>query len=151
MSNTRTRQTQGGSTKRRRTLERFQVLNGFVDLGLARLTRSQIAVYLIIYRDTQPSGLARTSLSDLARRGGMSRRQASRALRALIGRGAVHVVRKGVIGKATLYSLYPPDVLGQINPRLRPWLGVQEAPEEPARHRSAEPGRTDVHHPIRNT
>jgi predicted DNA-binding transcriptional regulator len=107
---------------RRRSLERFGVLNGFVDFGLAGLSRSEVAVWLILYRDTRPSGLARTSLADLARRGGMSRRQASRALRALIARGAVHVIRKGVIGKATVYSLYPPEILGEINPEARAWL-----------------------------
>jgi hypothetical protein len=67
-------------TRRRISLERFKVLNDFVDLGMAKLTRSQIAVYLILYRDTKPNGLARTSRSELARRGGMTERQASRAL-----------------------------------------------------------------------
>ena len=111
---------------RRRTLERFGVLNGFVDFGLAGLSRSEAAVWLILFRDTKPTGLARTSLSDLARRGGMSRRQATRALRALMARGAVYVIRKGVVGKATLYSLYPPEVLGDINPRLRSWLRASQ-------------------------
>jgi hypothetical protein len=119
-----------GGAARRRTLERFGVFNGFVDHGLAGLPRSEAAVWLILFRDTKPTGLARTSLSDLARRGGMSRRQASRALRALIRRGAVHVIRKGVVGKATIYSLYPPDVLGQINPQMRPWLVPSPPPAE---------------------
>jgi hypothetical protein len=121
MSSKRTRWNKGGAA-RRRSLERFGVLNGFVDFGLAGLSRSEIAVWLILYRDTKPNGLARTSRSDLARRGGMSRRQATRALRALIGHGAVHVIRKGVVGKATLYSLYPPDVLVQICPQVGRWL-----------------------------
>jgi hypothetical protein len=67
-------------TRRRISLERFKVLNDFVDLGMAKLTRSQIAVYLTLYRDTKPNGLARTSRSELACRGGMTERQASRAL-----------------------------------------------------------------------
>jgi hypothetical protein len=130
MSSKGTRRNKGGAD-RRRSLERFQILNGFVDFGLAGLSRSEIAVWLIIYRDTKPSGLARTSLSDLARRGGMSRRQATRALRALIGRGAVHVIRKGVVGKATIYSIYPPDVLSEICPQVGRWLRTSPlAPEE---------------------
>ncbi len=89
-------------------------------------------MWLMLYRDTKPTGLARTSLADLARRGGMSRRQASRALRALGERGAVHIIRKGVVGKATLYSLYPPELLGEINPRMRAWLrACPTVPEEP--------------------
>jgi hypothetical protein len=106
----------------RPSLERFLILNDFVDLGLAKLPRSQIATYLVLFRDTRPTGLARTGLSDLARRGGMSRRQATRALRELIRRGAVHVIRPGVPGKATIYSIYSPDVLHRLNPTLSSWL-----------------------------
>jgi DNA-binding MarR family transcriptional regulator len=109
-------------TRRRYTLERFQVLNDFVDHGLADLSRSEVAVYLILFRDTQPTGLARTSLTELARRGGMSERQASRALNKLIQRGAVHVIRKAVGQRAAMYSLYPSDVLSEVNPRLKSWL-----------------------------
>jgi hypothetical protein len=129
MSSKGTRRNKGGAA-RRRSLERFQILNGFVDFGLAGLSRSEIAVWLIIFRDTKPSGLARTSLSDQARRGGMSRRQATRALRALIRRGAVHVIRKGVVGKATIYSIYPPDVLGEICPQIGRWLRAAGTPAE---------------------
>jgi hypothetical protein len=115
-------------TRRKYALERFQVLNDFVDLGLADLSRSEIGVYLILWRDTKPTGLARTSLTELARRGGMSERQASRALGKLIGQGAVHVIRRGIRGKAALYSLYPPDMLVKINPRLQSWIDGKEAP-----------------------
>ncbi len=57
-------------TRRKYTLERFQVLNDFVDHGLAELSRSEIAVYMTLFRDTRPTGLARTSLTELSRRGG---------------------------------------------------------------------------------
>lgn len=121
MTSKATRPSNRGSV-RRRSKERFAILNGFVDHGLANLKRSEIAVWLIVFRDSKPNGLARTSLSDLARRGGISRRQASRALQELIGRGVVHVIKKGVVGKATVYSLYPPEALRRINPQLGPWL-----------------------------
>ncbi len=53
------------------------------------------------------------------------------ALGELCGRGAVHVIRKGVPGKATLYSLYAPELLADINPRLRSWLrSAAPVPEE---------------------
>jgi predicted DNA-binding transcriptional regulator len=118
-------------TRRKKvSLERWQVFNDFVDQGLAKLSRSEIAVYLILFRDTKPTGLARTSRSELARRGGISERQASRALQALIRRGKVHIIRKPAVGKAALYSLYPPDVLAEINPGLKSWIdGTAEPPD----------------------
>lgn len=115
------------NTARRWSLERFKVLNGLVDLGLRGLTRSELAIWLIVYRNTRPNGLARVSLSELAHRGGMSRRQATRALGALVDRGVVHVIRRGVIGKATVYSLYPPGFLAEICPQLGPWLRASPA------------------------
>ncbi len=117
--------------RRRNSLERFKVLNDFVDVGMAQLSRSEIAVYLIVFRDTKPTGLARTSRTELARRGGMTERQASRALTKLINRGAVHVIRRGFKGKVALYSLYPPDVLAEINPGLKSWInGTAEPPDD---------------------
>ncbi len=118
-------------TRRRYTLERFQVLNAFVDHGLADLSRSEIAVYMILFRDTKPTGLARTSRTELARRGGMTERQASRALNKLIDRGAVHVIRKATGRRAALYSLYPFEVLAEINPGLKSWIdGTIELPDD---------------------
>ncbi len=113
------------------SLERFKVLNDFVDLGMAQLSRSEIAVYLIVFRDTKPTGLARTSRTELARRGGMTERQASRALNKLIDRGAVHVIRRATGRRAALYSLYPSDVLAEINPGLKSWIdGTAELPND---------------------
>jgi hypothetical protein len=82
-----------------------------------------------LFRNTKPTGLARTSLTEFSRRGGMSERQASRALAKLIGLGAGRVIRRGIRAKATLYSLYPPDMLVKINPRLKSWIdGTQQPP-----------------------
>jgi DNA-binding MarR family transcriptional regulator len=115
--------------RRKQSLARFQVLNEFVDVGLSQLSRSEIAVYLILFRDTKPTGLARTSRSELARRGGMTQRQASRALTKLIGRGAVHVIRKALGQRSGIYSLYPLDLLTKINPGLKSWLdGTTQLP-----------------------
>ncbi len=79
---------------KRKAGERFGVLNGFVDLTLATLTRSEIAIWLILYRDTK-DGIARTSFDDLARRAGCDRRNVSRALQVLESRGLVVVVSRG--------------------------------------------------------
>jgi DNA-binding transcriptional ArsR family regulator len=74
--------------------ERFKVLNAFVDFPLADLTRAEIAVWLVLYRDTR-DGTARTSYDGLARRAGLNRRTVSRALRQLERRGLVKVVHRG--------------------------------------------------------
>ena len=59
----------GGRPEARSRL-RFEVLNAFVDTGMADLSRAELAVWLILYRDTKPGGTARASLDDLARRAG---------------------------------------------------------------------------------
>ncbi len=68
-----------GKPARRRTGDRFAVLNAFVDFTLAGLTRNEIAVWLVLYRDTKPDGTARTSQVDMARRVGKSDRTVRRA------------------------------------------------------------------------
>jgi hypothetical protein len=74
--------------------ERFAVLNGFVDFTLAELSRREIAVWLVLFRDTR-DGTARTSYDDIARRAGLNRRNVGRALRQLEGQGLVQVVHRG--------------------------------------------------------
>lgn len=83
---------------RRRTQDRFAEINGFVDSTLSRLTRSAVAVWLILWRDTKPNGLARTGQTDLARRAGVSQRAVRKALVCLVGLKLVKVVRKGRAG-----------------------------------------------------
>ena len=67
------------TTTRRVARLRFEMLNALVDTGLADLSRAELAVRLILYRDTKRDGTARASLDDLARRRGMNRQTASRA------------------------------------------------------------------------
>src|SRR5262245_24693336 len=74
--------------------ERFAVLNAFVDFTLAGLSRAEIAVWLVLYRDTR-DGTARTSYDDMARRAGLNRRNVGRAIRRLEGRGLLQVVHRG--------------------------------------------------------
>jgi DNA-binding transcriptional ArsR family regulator len=77
-----------------KTSERFRVLNAFVDFALAGLSRADITVWLVLYRDTR-DGTARTSYDDLACRAGLNRRTVGRALRQLERRGLVRVVHRG--------------------------------------------------------
>jgi DNA-binding GntR family transcriptional regulator len=52
-----------------------------------------------LWRDTKPDGLARTAVADLARRIGNDRSTVIRALRLLVERGRLEVVRRGGLGR----------------------------------------------------
>jgi hypothetical protein len=78
--------------------ERFKTLNAFADFTLAQLSRAEIAVWLILWRDTR-GGIARTAYDDLARRAGCNRRNVGRALRRLEQLGLLQVVHRGGLGR----------------------------------------------------
>lgn len=82
-----------------RRKDRFGEMNGFVDLTLKELSRSELAVWLIRWRDTKPNGLAKTSQAGLAKRGGLSLRMVQYALKSLQERELLKVVQRGRIGK----------------------------------------------------
>jgi len=75
--------------------ERFAVLNAFTDFALADLTGAEAKVWLILFRDTQRTGTARTGQTDIARRAGLSPRGVRKALDKLQAKGLVMVVRRG--------------------------------------------------------
>ncbi len=95
-------------TSRRESRLRFEMLNAFVDDGMADLSRAELAVWLILYRDTQRNGIARASLDDLARRGGMNRQTASRAVGRLARRNMLQVIRRGGLNSGpSAYRVFP--------------------------------------------
>ena len=95
-------------TSRRQSRLRFETLNAFVDTGMADLSRAELAVWLILYRDTQRNGVARASLDDLARRGGMNRQTACRAVGRLARRKMLQVIRRGGLNTGpSAYRVYP--------------------------------------------
>ena len=75
--------------------ERFQVLNDFVDVQMRELSHAAVRAWLVLYRDTKPNGLAKTGLTDLARRAGFSLSTAKRAVRELVDRGLAKPVHRG--------------------------------------------------------
>jgi hypothetical protein len=83
-----------GKTGKRSAGERFRVLNNFVDFTLSELNRAEIAVWLILYRDTR-DGTARTGMADLTRRAGCAKRNAVRAVQRLEKLGLLKVVHRG--------------------------------------------------------
>ena len=95
-------------TSKRRSRHRFEILNAFVDSGMVGLSRAELAVWLAIYRDTGQDGTARASFADLARRGGMDRRTASRAVCRLARRKMLRVVRPGGLNRGpSVYRVFP--------------------------------------------
>jgi hypothetical protein len=95
-------------TPKRVSTLRFQLLNAFVDGGMSDLSRAELAVWLTLYRDTKRDGTARASLDDLARRGGMDRQTASRAVGRLGRRKMLQVLRRGGLNRGpSVYRVFP--------------------------------------------
>ena len=87
--------------------ERFRVLNNFVDFTLAELSRAEISVWLVLFRDTR-DGTARTGMADIARRAGCSRRNVVRAVQRLEQLGLIQVVHRGGFRRgASRYRVKP--------------------------------------------
>lgn len=77
--------------------DRFPMLNRFIDFTIRELDRNEIAVWLILFRDTR-EGIAATGQTDIARRAGVAARTVRRVISKLAARGLVQVVRRGSIG-----------------------------------------------------
>lgn len=75
--------------------QRWGHLNGFVDVTLRDLTPAEVRVWLVLFRDTKPDGTARTGQTDIAERAGLCVRMVKKALKKLIGRDIVKVLRRG--------------------------------------------------------
>jgi len=95
--------------KRKNTGDRFAVLNAFIDVTLAGLTRSEIAVWLILYRDTR-DGTVRTSQENIAKRSGTSVRHVKRAVASLTAAGLLTEVFRGGLNRGP--SRYRVNSLG---------------------------------------
>lgn len=96
-------------SRKRETAFRFELLNGFVDRGMADLTRAELAVWLVLFRDARPpDGIARTAVTDIAKRGGMSTRAAGDAVGKLAARKMLKIVRRGGLNQGpAVYQVFP--------------------------------------------
>lgn len=93
--------------KGKKTGERFQTINTFADISLAKLDRAEIAVWMLLWRDTK-NGTARTSQADLARRAGIRERTARRAIKSLHCAGLLTVVYRGGLQRGpSIYRVHP--------------------------------------------
>ena len=109
-----------GKPRRRKTGDRFAVLNAFVDFAAGMLTRAEVLVWLILFRDTKPDGIARTSQADLARRAGVNVGTVKRTAAGLRRRGLLTVVFRGSLRRGPsayrVYSLPTPRTKGAPAP-----------------------------------
>jgi hypothetical protein len=98
--------------------------NWLADRGFQEMQKSEAITYFMLLRDSKPDGTSRAALTDLAKRTGMSRSTIIRAIRSLIEHDDVRIVRRGVPGKATLYSIFPSEVLKILNPQAEEWTST---------------------------
>jgi hypothetical protein len=105
---TRRQATKANTPKGKLKGERFRTINAFVDFTLAALDRAEIAVWLILWRDTKKDGQAQTSQADLARRAGTNQRTVRRALKSLRQAGLLTVVYQGGLNRGlSVYRVQP--------------------------------------------
>ena len=96
-----------GKPARRKTGDRFAVLNAFVDAGMKGLSRVELATWLVLYRDTR-DGTACTSQRSIAQRLGCSVRAVTKAIGKLRRRGLlVQVFRGGQDRGPSIYRVWP--------------------------------------------
>jgi septal ring-binding cell division protein DamX len=98
--------------KTAKSAQRFHTINDFVDLSMRGLTGAAAKAWVVLWRDTKPNGLAKTAMSDLARRMGCSTTTAKRAVRELKAAGLLDVPVVGGLGRGA--SVY--RVVGYVGP-----------------------------------
>ncbi len=99
----------GPNKQRKAAADRFAVLNNFIDFTLAGLTRNELAVWLVLYRDSR-EGIARTSQADIARRAGVTDRTVRNVLRKLEGKRLLKTVFRGSLNAGpSSYRVLPLD------------------------------------------
>lgn len=108
------------SVKRNTTGGRFREFNAFVDFTAGTLERSELLVWLTLFRDCR-DGITRTGQADLARRTRIGERTVRHAIGKLVKRGLLKIVRRGGISA------------GPSTYRLRPLEPAQIDPGAPAK------------------
>ena len=89
------------------TSNRFGELNAFVDCSMAGLSRAEALTWLVLWRDTR-NDTVRTSMTDVARRIGASRRAVSDALSKLRKCGLLKLIHQGgLTGGVSVYHVEP--------------------------------------------
>lgn len=93
--------------KKRGVRDRFAVLNNFVDFTAGSLPRSEVLVWLVLYRDTR-DGIAATSQDDIVRRTHLARRTVQMAIKKLESAGLVKIAYRGGLRRGvSRYRVFP--------------------------------------------
>jgi predicted transcriptional regulator len=93
---------------RRKTADRFAVVNAFLDFTAGGLSRAEALTWLVLWRDTKPDGTAKTSVADLARRIGANPSTVKRAVAGLVKGGLLTVVYRGSLRRGpSAYRVRP--------------------------------------------
>ena len=101
----------GPSDNRKAAADRFAVLNNFIDFTMAELTGNEVAVWLVLYRDSR-DGIARTSQVDIARRAGVTDRTVRNVMGKLVTKGLLVTVFRGSLNAGpSRYRVLPLDKL----------------------------------------
>ena len=96
-----------GRDAKRKTADRFGVLNSFVDAGMVALKPVEQSVWFVLWRECR-NGLAICSQADIARRIGVSDRTVRRAIDRLRKLGFVRIARRGNLRKGpSSYAIQP--------------------------------------------
>lgn len=104
---TATKQARRAAKPKRKHRDRFGMVNTFTDCTLAGLSRAEIAVWLVLWRDSR-KGVAQTGQTDIARRAGICRRTVYNTIGRLAGKGLVTVVHRGGLRRgASCYRVHP--------------------------------------------
>lgn len=98
-TNTATRSSQRVRRTSSSSADRFQSINHFVDIAMRNLSDRAAKAWLVLWRDTKPNGVARTAISDLARRMGCSIATAKRAVAELRKLRLLEIDSRGGLGR----------------------------------------------------
>lgn len=88
------------------SLDRFAVLNLFIDRTLRLLSPSEVSVWICLYRHGH-GGVSKVSRKRLVEQTGFCEKFVKRALRSLRRRRLVRTRRRGKTGRIAEYTLWP--------------------------------------------
>jgi Helix-turn-helix domain len=87
---------------------RFQCINAFIDVTMGELTPAERSVWLVLWRDSKPNGLATTSQASIARRAGVTDRAVRDAVKRLKALALLTVVCRGTLRRGpSAYRVHP--------------------------------------------
>lgn len=121
------------------SLNRFCDLNAFVDATMRGLSGTAVKIWLALFRDTKPNGLASSSDKSLAERCGVSTRRIRKVRHELVACGLIRIVRRGRLNRGvSVYQVaslasgtFVPLASGTKRPKQRNHGSA--IPEEPRR------------------